>query len=192
MKDPVATRPETVEAILQKGRRTRGVPLRRSFIVRPDGAPPPLARLVRNGDGTALDLELLALALASGEPYDVELYADVWARALGLSPRTGSQVVSRAWRRLAGLNLVERGRRAGRRASVRILKEDGSGEPYLPPGKVGEAHLKVPFVYWRGVYYKSLSLKAKAVLLIALGMPPGRFELPKGRSAKRYGISEDT
>lgn len=121
--------------------------------------------------------------------------ARVWARAQGLTtPRDpGAAVVSKAWARLdEKYGLVER-RRKGRLLEVVALHEDGSRRPYdHPDGRsAGDRYFKIPFAYWTDDWYWTLSLPAKAVLLIALSLR-SPFVLPAERAPDWYGISADT
>ena len=85
---------------------------------------------------------------------------------------------------------MKRGR-SGRRASV-TLREDGSGEPYEHPHRAGDGRwLQLPYAYWLEGYFLSLSLPAKAMLLVALSLQDG-FYLPSERADDWYGISPDS
>ncbi len=170
--------------------------MRRSFVQRGRvGASSPgiLSELVRRHDERALDLYLLLRAKASAAPWTVHLPAVAWARCLGLAEAGGQAAVSRAWARLARLDLVARGR-AGRWADVALLHEEASGDAYEPPdGSAADPYFKLPFVYWSGHerYYRTLDLPAKAMLLVALSLKDGA-ELPIARVPAWYGLSEDT
>ena len=169
--------------------------------------PGPLSEFVRRGRETALEQYLLLHATASGEEggFDVRLGAATWARAIGgfFDPDTGViepaalHAVSRNWRFLRGLGLVET-ERAGRKVKARLLADDGSGQPYqhVGAGKMGKklngpGYLKLPYVYWRDGWHEKLSLSAKAMLLIALYQGDG-FSLPYKKLPRWYGISPAT
>lgn len=197
---PVATPAETVRALLDKANRLAdsetGVPVRRAFVQRgtqTKPAPGLLAQLVRNGDQRGLDLYLLLKAVASAEPFNSHRGAAVWARALHHTGKTAStQTISKIWRRLDDLGLVERSKH-GRVADVTLLREDGSGVPYTHPGVQKEPYLQVPVSYWLSgeKWCSTLSLPAKAMLLVALSLEPG-FVLPTEQAPNWYGISPDT
>lgn len=186
---------ETIHALLERSGRD-ALPLRRSFVQQRQrgGGPGPLAAFVRTRRGLALDLYLLGHAVASREPFDVELHSRVWARALGLGETPSASVsISSNWAWLEEQSLVKR-RSSGRLTSVRFLREDGSGEPYQHPGiddQAGGDYFKVPYAYWEGFYPGRLSLPAKALLLIALSLG-NDFQLPHDRGARWYGLSRDT
>lgn len=187
---------ETVEALLERSGRDE-VPIRRSFVQRPErgGGPGPLAGFVRHRRVRALDLYLLAHAVASAPPYDAAFPASVWARALGLRDYSSSAtLVSKSWTWLEEGRLVET-RRRRRLREVTLLYEDGSGRPYRHPGEQGAEerghYFKLPYSYWRLNIHNRIGLPAKAVLLIALSLRDD-FILPTERGAAWYGLSRDT
>lgn len=193
-----ATSHQTIDAIVESAKRG-AIPVRHSFIQNQDRAAPragPLAAFVSNGDRTGLLLYLLVLTKASSEPWDVALHSEVWARALGLADPGSAAArgrVSKAWRRLAERNLVQRSRRH-RYAVLSLLREDGSGEPYERPKR---SFIQVPHELWTAGpspqqrWYECLSLPALTFLLIAL-RNADNFGLPAERGPDYYGISADT
>ena len=195
MAEAPATQVETVAALLERSGRD-ALPLRRSFVqVRQrGGGAGPLAAFVHERRGMALDLYLLSRAVASQEPFDVALPADVWARALGLGGAAGAgSTISKSWSWLEQQQLVVSSKR-GRLREIRFLREDGSGRPYRHPGRDEDQrgdYFKVPYSYWEGSYPGRLGLPAKAVLLIALSLGED-FRLPTERGARWYGLSRDT
>src|ERR1700680_1960573 len=136
MKPTPISAEETIHAMLQRSQRTR-VPLRHSFVQIGRGRetkPGPLAELVRKHDERGLDLYLLMMAVATADPYQANLEAATWARAVGLRGPAALTTVSRAWARLAALRLIQRGR-----ARTKIEGEwrrGGSGSP-VEGGGVG-------------------------------------------------------
>jgi hypothetical protein len=190
---PVATQLDTIEALIEKSQRSEFVSIRRLFVQqgrRSALRSGPLSTFVRHHDETAFDLYLLARLLASHAPYQAQLPAAVWARALGLRGSSGVAAVSRAWKRLADMHLIERGRH-GRTASVTVLLEDGSGAPFVQFGARGDPYFKIPLEYWRDGWNTQMDLPTKAVLLIALSLKDG-FYLPAEWVQRWYGISADT
>lgn len=191
-----ASRDETVEAFVIRSKRPAGVPVRRGFVqggtqARP--VPGPLATLVQHRDPRALDLFLLVLATASGGDFDVTSPSAVWARAVGVPSLTDpAAAVSKTWSRLESLRLISK-KRNGRLAQVQLLREDGSGRPYEHPFSTREAYFKIPSAYWTDAHrwYRSLSLPARAMLLIALSLDDG-FYLPFDKARSWYGVSADT
>lgn len=192
-KPPTVTQAETIEALLERSKRAE-VPIRKTFVQQGKGKvrdPGPIAPLVSNHDERAIDLYLLAHAIASADPFDVVLPASTWARALGLSATASARsAVSKAFRRLVDLNLVERDR-AGSLSRITLLDEGGHGDNYVHPAPRREPYLKLPHVYWEEGWHLRLSLRAKAVLLIALSRDDG-FVLPVEKGPDWYGISADT
>lgn len=198
---PPATGDETVDDLLRTSRRrTRSVPVRRSFVQQGTQGKPkpgPLAALLHAHDERGLDLFLLHRAMASAHPWDVTRDARVWARALGLPGDGGSSVaaVSKTWRRLEKTHTLIRRERRGRLAKITALREDGSGNEYSFPTGTGrkEWYFRVPYSYWSASdrWYRNLSLPAKAVLLISLSLPTD-FVLPTERAPDWYGISVDS
>lgn len=200
----VATPRETVEDLLRTAGRLEGAaPVRAVFLQqgsqnRPK--PGPLATLVRNGDRRGLDLYLILKAVASAPPFNSHRGAAVWARALrhtGIS--ANEQTVSKIWARLERYQLITRGKH-GRLADVTLLREDGSGRPYTHPGekngrdRIEDRYLQLPVAYWLDAdeaWSSTLSVPAKAMLLIGLSLPPG-FVLPVERAKPWYGVSGDT
>ena len=191
----IADGPATVAALIERsGRVGEGTPIRRSFVQPLDRTRQrqggPLAQLVRRRDLRALQLYLLALTLASTEPWDVKRDSRVWARALDLGTTTSSrEAVSKAWRRLRDLKLVSSSR-DHRRAKVTMLREDGSGEPYAypDPDRREDRYLRLPFAFWTEGWYQRLSLPAMAMLLVLLAEKDD-VVLPIDRVPEWYGIS---
>ncbi len=192
---PVTAEATIAEMIRRSGRRTGGVPIRRTFVQGgPQQAPVPgpLAGFVTAHDEGALDLYLLVLALASHEPWRAELAGRVWGRALGLGEQKAAlATVSKTFRRLEERRLIDRSR-TGRRLSVGLLREDGSGEAYAAPNKP-ERWFRLPFAYWSPElrWYEKLSLPGKAMLLVAASLR-NPFYLPYEKSKDWYGISADS
>ena len=58
-----------------------------------------------------------------------------------------------------------------------LLREDGSGESFEYSHRAGDWWLQLPYAYWMEGHFLTLSLPAKAMLLIALSLPDG-FRLP--------------
>jgi len=187
---------ETIEALLERSGR-EDVPIRRSFVQQAarGGGAGPLARFVRYRRGRALDLYLLAHAVASAPPYDAAFPAAVWGRALGLGSYSSSEtLVSKSWTWLEEQKLVAT-RRRDRLREITLLYEDASGRLYRHPGEQGAEdrghYFKLPYSYWRLNIQNRIGLPAKAVLLIALSLRED-FILPTERGVQWYGLSRDT
>lgn len=195
-RDVVASRQETIDAILKKSQRQGFVPIHTFFVQggpQRHPIPGPLAKLVRAHDERALDLYLLLVALATKEPHSVIQPAGVLGRAIGLpGTPSGRAGVSKAISRLTRQNLVTRGR-SGRTAVITLLAEDGSGEEYIRPGRRGARYFRMPLAYWdaEDAWYSRLSLPAKAMLLVSLTLSAD-FVLPYERAKDWYGLSAET
>ncbi|TJZ94359.1 hypothetical protein [Actinacidiphila oryziradicis] len=182
---------KTIDLLLQRsGRNTRTVPIRRAFVQNPlNSGAGPLAKLVHHKQVRALDLLLLVHAVASAGDFSVTEWSTTWARTLGkYDDSSGPAAVSRAWKTLGNLQLISR-TRENRKTKITKLKEDGLGLPYAPPR--GEKYFQVPFEYWTGGFNRTLTLSAKAMLLIALSQRKYQFALPQERMPEWYGISAD-
>jgi hypothetical protein len=191
------TQSETINDLLvQSGRGI--VPIRKTFVQQGHGKttkPGPLHTFVTAHDERSLDAYLFVHALASAEPWNCDYPATTWVRVLGTGANASADSarggVSKVMKRLEARKLVKRAR-TGRTASVTLLREDGSGEPYDHPHKTGDANwLQLPYAYWLKDHYLNLSLPAKAMLLVALSRPNG-FYLPSEMANDWYGISPDS
>ena len=119
-------------------------------------------------------------------------------RALGIElPETATATsnISKSWKRLEDRHLIRRSRYK-RMAHIHMLKEDGSGNPYEPPGKTKEPYLRLPKAFWdqgpnEDRWYRVLSLPEVAMLLISLSLSDD-FRLPVEDVPNWYGISADT
>ena len=109
--------------------------------------------------------------------------------SLSNSP-SGRSTVSKAFRRLEESKLLARSRDRSR-SKVTLLDESGNGEPYLHPASRSQLYLKLPHAYWVDGWHVKLSLRAKAMFLIALSLDDG-FVLPIERARDWFGISADT
>lgn len=181
----------------QADRPSESVPVRRVFVQQGEQAHPvpgPLHMMLRHGDEKALDLYLLFLNGASAEPWDTARDARIWARGLGLptAKDDGASTVSKVWRRLdATYNLIER-HRSGRLVNITALHESGDRSAYEhPSGENDDLYFRLPWAYWLDPerYYRTLSLKAKVMLLVASSLKPG-FALPLDKIHPWYGISK--
>ncbi|MFJ3833806.1 hypothetical protein ACIPWI_38580 [Streptomyces sp. NPDC090046] len=199
------TRDDAIRMLLQQSRRAgRAVPIRRAFV---QGAgsgprivtePGPLHRLLRSGE--RLELLLLVHCVASGGDWGVTARSETWARAAGISFATDGTASAAVSRHLAGLRELGLVGTASDGRMTRIFKllEDGSGTPYTAPsGKADrsrkDVYFKVPFEYWEQRFYESLSVPAKAMLLIFMSLRSRSFALRQDKKfASWYGISPST
>ncbi len=152
------------------------VPIRKTFVQqgeRGKRTPGPLAGFVSSHDGRGFDAYVFVHALASADPWNCDYPAGMWVRSLGLEdaaePASARSAVSKVMKRLEDRQLIARSR-VGRRASITLLKEDGSGDAYEHPHTAGDGEnwLQLPHAYWLQQFHLSLSLPGKAMLLVAL------------------------
>jgi len=187
-----ATSQETIEHLLMRTHRLT-VPIRRSFLQlpEPDRRPGPLAEFITGRRSLALDLWLLLHAGAAAKPWDVSVPAMVWARALGLADTPSSETtISRNWSWLEGRQLV-RSERERRMRKVFLLREDGSGRPFVRPSGKERGFFQLPYAYFRQRWHHELRLAGKATLLICLAQKP-TFSLRTEHAAGWYGVSADS
>lgn len=202
------------ETLAQMGpRRGRGAPLRDSFFrCRSDGSGGyPLARLMssRSGSGggrggrTRVSLYLSLIWVASGKDHSSQRPARYWAGLLGLDDpeHAGARVVSNTWAELAARNLVSMtpGQYTGDVPTVRLLREDGSGEPYtIPTGRDGDTYRRVPESVWESLIPGAMVTGAGlAMYLVALRTAYIKGELdglafPSAHFREEYGLGEST
>lgn len=197
------TQAETIEWLLNRSQRTnRTVPIRRAFVQDTEDGPilrqkpGPLRQLMRHE--RALDLLLLVYAVTSGGDFSVTERAETWGRASGLSFATdgsASATVSRQWRKLDDLRLIERSSE-GRFLRVTKLLEDGTGKPYTrPTGSETtrkDVYFQLPFQYWEDGFHDRLKMPAKAVMLIGMSLRKAKFPIVPEAYERWYGMSQAT
>jgi hypothetical protein len=193
---PPISRHETLIDLLTQAKRD-SVPIRTTFVQQGKGKdtkPGPLASFVSKHDERALDAYLFAHALASAEPWNCDYPSSMWIRALGLGddaePASAQAAASKIMKRLEDRKLITR-ERVGRTSSITLLSEDGSGDAYTHPATARQQYLQLPHAYWIGRHYETLSLPAKAILIVALSLR-ARFPLPYERGPAWYGLSPDS
>lgn len=182
-------------------------PLRKTFVQRPRGSEPqegrPSARasvlsdVVRGRHQLPLDLYLTLHALQpvlGGSP----LKLATWARLMSVDRTWTSTTVSRAVDTLVDLKLVRR-EGTGHSPALRLLLEDGSGEPWTKPGssaETGPGYFIVPDAYFTSGLHARLRLPGKAMFLITLAetQQPTKpaFKMAYERAMEWYGVSERT
>ena len=179
------------------------LPLRAAFLHPPKarGGTGPLAAIVESRRETALDLLLFAHAMQPIADDPIVASSSAWASANGLPKRPGNRaLVSRSWTWLESQRLVRTVAR-GQWRGIQILREDGSGAPWISPHAEQVPYFRIPHAYWHAGFARDLSLQAKAILLIALSLQPESqeeadadtfFELPVDRGSQWYGLSQRT
>lgn len=202
---PSAESQQMLDSLVRQSRRTVGVPFAQDFVRRPRGAklsepPPPLARLLRGGQGGEVRLKLyLTISLrAVSPPYDIgtAIPARAWAQALDLPDptRNGARRVNDAIDWLAEHKFIVSERRKGTPGAVRLLNQNGSGGPFTRPSGATR-YVQLPLAIWRQGWIVGLSGTALALLIILLDLQSGRPDRQwvSPREAKlRYDLSADT
>lgn len=163
-----------------------------------------MAAFISGGDSRGLEAYLFAHAMASSSsPYNVSLDAGTWVRVLGIGETESGVIdpddpsalsaVSKVFKRIEDRKLITR-TRVARKSVITLLNESGRGRAYYRPTKGrtrGNRWLQLPHAYWTADHYRTLTLPAKAILLVALTRPDG-FQLPERFGPDWYGISPDT
>lgn len=193
----------------------RSAQIRRIFVVGDEGAPPPVARLLRGGRGGSVRLKLYLSLLwfAANPPYDVTYPARAWAQLLDLpDPEVGgARRVSDALAWLKAHRFVEVQNRPGLPSRVVLLEESGEGRPYSVPGaawrtlgreateeeRQRQRYLQLPPEVWTSGWLQVLDGAAIAMLLVILAEKPAARENARvwfspAEALKRYGLSPAT
>jgi hypothetical protein len=181
--------------LAERGGRRDFVPIARGFLQRrtPGGGAGPLSWFVKSHRDRALELYLMAHALASVDPYDVAMSSRAWAAAIGLPDTPSSRVsISNSWSWLEKHRLI-RTKRDGRLRRIWLLDDAGSGASYGHGSASAKRsdYFKLPHAFWLEGWNERLGLPATAVLLIGLSLRQ-TFSLPHERGGEWYGISRDT
>ena len=175
-------------------------PLRKTFIRGERHDAPPLSLMLKGGGGTRLKLFLSILLMCRGyDIHDTDIAANKWAELLDLpNPRSkGARRISDALEWLELKKFVALERRRGAPHVITILKEDGSGDPYVRPGGNNEYYVGLPIKLWSNGWIAVLSPPAVASLLILMDQKwmsdsPNPVWLSQTLRAGLYGVSEDT
>lgn len=192
--------------------------VRFSFIRNEEGASgtPPLAQLLRGGQGGAVRLKLLlGLIWAAGggregdERHMTNAYpARAWATLLDLPDPEGNgqRRIRDAIQWLEARKLIRAHREEGRPTVLEIRREDGSGLDYMDPARAisqikdesekwRELHVTLPDTFWTDGWAATLSGRALAILLVLgqLTYTEREWDYASPKKAReRYTLSEDT
>jgi hypothetical protein len=188
--------PAAIPAGLDLTELTRGAtPLRVAFLHPPvaRGGPGPLADFVRKRRAAALDLLLFAHTVwPLRDAGFIRASSSAWGAAIGLAdPASSRALISRSWDWLEKSRLVQT-TKVGKFRAVEILREDGSGMPWMGAFEEVEPFFHLPLAYWTGGFSRDLNLPGKALLLIGLSLQTQKrsyFELPVERGAAWYGLT---
>lgn len=190
-----------LRALVTRSQRSTGVPLAQAFVRRahPEDPAPPLTRLMRGGQGgeVRLKLYLTMSLLAVRTPFDIPpVPARSWAEALGLDDpdRNGARRVSDAIDWLAENKLLIAEGRQGTRGAVRLLSQDGLGDPYVRPTPANR-YVRLGLGLWHDGWIVRLSGTALALLIVLLDLQGGRAQsqwISPAQARRRYDLSPDT
>lgn len=187
--------------IVTRSKRSSGLPLAEAFMRRasPSEPPPPLARMMRGGQGgeVRLKLYLTMSLLAVSPPYDIKpVPARAWAEMLALPDpeRRGARRVNDALEWLAEHSFVVSERRQGTPGAVRLLSQAGTGDPYTRPAGAAR-YVRLPLGLWEQGWIARLSGAALGLLVILLDMQGGRARpswISPTKARERYDLAPDT
>jgi hypothetical protein len=190
-----------LRGLVKRSQRSSGVPLAESFIRRAsaEDPAPPLTRLMRGGQGGEVRLKvyLTMSLLAVSAPFDIPAApARSWAEALGLDDpeRNGARRVSDAIDWLADNNLLVAERRQGTPGAVRLLSQDGLGNPYVRPTPASR-YVRLGLGLWHDGWIVRLSGTGLALLIVLLDLQGGRAQpqwISPALARRRYDLSPDT
>lgn len=190
-----------LEQIVSRSQRRSGVAFGEGFVRRRDDATaPPLARMLRGGQGgeVRLKLYLTMSLLATNPPYDIKgpIPARAWAEALGLPvpDRNGARRVNDAIDWLHQHRFLVSDRRPGAPGGIQLLSQTGSGEPFSRPTGATR-YVQLPLGLWLNGWIVRLSGAALALLIILLDLQGGRAgpqTIAPSQAGVRYDLSPDT
>jgi hypothetical protein len=184
--------------LVARSQRATGVQFPPGFLRDDNEQDPPLARLLRGGQGgdVRVKLYLNMTMLAIRRPHDIRsVPARVWAQVLGLPDpqRNGARRVGDALDFLDGMRLIRVTGRQGSPRDVVLLSPTGDGRTYDWRGRW---YISMPLGFWTNEWIYHLTGSGIALLLVLRDMrsdrkitdPPWLTTTGK----KRYGLSEAT
>lgn len=209
--------PSALEHARDLGRRVhnRPAPVRNGFIERvsPAGADPPLAQILRGGQGGSARLKMLLslLWVSVRPPHETRYPARGWAALLDLpEPETnGARRINAAVTWLGAHKLVRVAPHPGGPSTIYVMDERGTGEPYDLPIEVlkekknsgkgisrDEYYVGLPSSFWLNGWIAVLGGPAVAMLLVLLdeagkGNARNLWHSPS-QAQQRFALSQDT
>ena len=204
-------------ARLNDKQRRRKTHVRSAFFYRSDEAQPlpPATELLKNRSQNGLHLKMALFYLwaggsehphaVSGDVHTVQ-YNDAHSGAVFGFPEfdingdpdvNGRRRIANARKCLGKLNLVKLEPKKGQAPIVHLLKEDGSGDEYRPPGAAGGGgkYHSLPTEFWTHGWHLHLSGSAVVAMLVLQHMKatskPPYYVNPTFRQ-RYFGFSADT
>lgn len=184
--------------LVTRSHRTTGVQFPPGFLRDDDGHDPPLARLLRGGQGgdVRVKLYLTMTMLATKKPHDIPpIPARAWAQVLGLPDpqRNGARRIGDAIDFLARIRLIRVAGRQGCPREVVLLNPAGDGRRY---GWRGRWYISLPLGFWTNDWVYHLTGSGVALLLVLRDMRSNRKPTNPPwlttNAKRRYGLSEAT
>lgn len=198
MKTPAQEAVERLEKAVSRSKRKSSVRLPVAFARDAVGKPPttPLARLMRGGGEVRLKVFLTTLMMATKGPHETKVSSKDLAAMLDLSEpdAAGGRRVSKAFKDLADVELVERVRVPGHVPSTKILNPAGNGKAW-DAASLEKPYITLPIELWHRGWIVALSGRALALLIILRELTSGREGgrgWADGTRKRQYGISDDT
>lgn len=179
---PGGATPESTRAHMTKLSGRGYAQLRHILVQLPDQGKPRASTLARMVSGRRHRELLLYLLVLTCWPWLQErrtpLPAGVWIRALTASggPTWSETTLSRCWKRLEDLGLIEQRERVDRLVRVTPRRED-AGEPYSFPGGRDDrwhTYFALPDEFWNKGVFAELSLPGLAVFLVVASETNGK------------------
>lgn len=186
---------EALQGVVRRSHRAEVVGLHSSFIRGVDASDrPPLARLIRGGQGgeVRLKLFLCMTLIATRAPHEIRdpFTPMYWARLLALDPTRGPRRVSDGLKWLDENAYIRREPRKGNLPKIALLDPRTGAPASRPTGKFTE----VPLGFWDRGWIVTLSAKGVAILLALLDAR-GPYRTPRyitTPTRASYGFSADT
>jgi len=154
---------------------------------------------MRGGQGGEVRLKLYVTMslLAVRAPFDLPaIAARSWAEALDLPDpdRNGARRVTDAIDWLAENKLLAAERHQGAPSPVRLLSQDGLGNPYTRPTPAGR-YVRLGLGLWYHGWVVRLSGTGLALMIVLLDLQGGRARpqwISPAQARRRYDLSPDT
>jgi len=184
--------------LVTRSSRHSGVQFPPAFIQDDVANNPPLAKILRGGQGgdVRLKLYLTMTLLAVKPPYDIRsVPARAWAETLGLPDpvRNGARRVGDAIDYLHELKLIRASKGLGTPRDVVLRSPTGNGKAY---SWRGGRYVSMPLGFWNNEWIYRLTGSAVALILVLRDMRSNRpaSDPPwlTTEQKERYGLSEAT